>query len=259
MSRQLRACLAFALASALALPASAEAGLGARVLQLGKRGNDVRALQGYLDAAGYTLAQTGHYDRTTRSRVRWFEADHGLPVNGVVSAADAALIRRAANAKPSSGGAQYGVKPPSGPVPAGLTVVPGSRAKLLPSGLAAAPADAPDEVKRIIASANEIARLPYKWGGGHAGWRDTGYDCSGSTTYAFRTTFRRGRLPTFGYSNWGQAGQGRWITVYANSGHVFLVVAGLRFDTSGLRIAGSRCTNQARDVSSFVARHPPGF
>ena len=259
MSRKLRACLAAALAGCLALPASADAGFGQRVLNLGKRGNDVRALQGYLDAAGYTLAQTGRFDETTRKRVRWFEADHGLPVNGVVSASEATLIRRAANAKPSSGGAQYGSKPPAGPAPAGLTIVPGDRAKVLSSGLAAAPANAPDEVKRVIASANEIARLPYRWGGGHGAWRDTGYDCSGSTTYAFRTTFRRGRLPTFGYSNWGEAGPGRWITVYANSGHVFAVIAGLRFDTSGLRVAGSRWTTQSRDLSSFVARHPPGF
>jgi cell wall-associated NlpC family hydrolase len=251
--------VALALAACLVLPAAADAAFGTRVLKLGKRGSDVRALQGYLDAAGYTLAQSGSYDRPTRKRVRWFEADHALPVNGVVSRTDAALIKRAANARPSSGGAEFGSRPPTGPAPAGLTIVPGSRAKLLQSGLAAAPADAPDEVKKVIASANEIARLPYKWGGGHGAWTDTGYDCSGSTTYAFRTTFRRGRFPTFGYSRWGLPGPGRWITTYANSGHVFLVVAGLRFDTSGLRIAGSRWTNQMRDTSSFVARHPPGF
>jgi peptidoglycan hydrolase-like protein with peptidoglycan-binding domain len=253
------ATMAAVLPGLLALPAAAEARLGDRVLRMGARGADVRELQGYLDAAGYRVIPTGSFDRATRIRVREFEVDHGLGANGVVTRREARVFRRVATARPGYGGMAYSPGPPPGPTPAGLVEVPGTRARLLPGGLAAAPRDAPAEVKQVIAAGNEIARLPYKWGGGHGAWRDTGYDCSGSTTYAFRTTFRRGRDPTCGYSNWGLPGEGRWITVYANSGHVFMVVAGLRFDTSGLRIAGSRWTDQQRDVSSFVARHPPGF
>jgi peptidoglycan hydrolase-like protein with peptidoglycan-binding domain len=243
------------------LPAGAQAGLGDRVLKLGARGADVSALQGYLDAAGYPLEQTGRYDRRTRGRVQAFQNHFGLRATGVVTRRVARMIRVTATAPPGYGGTMFDPSPPkpSGPVPDDLEIVPGSRAKVLRDGTAAAPANAPDEVKRIIASANEIAKLPYKWGGGHATWRDTGYDCSGSTTYALRTTFRRGRLPTFGYSTWQLPGEGRWITVYASSWHVFMTVAGLRYDTSGLRVAGSRWTTQTRSLGGFRARHPAGF
>lgn len=248
-------------ALALALPAGAQARLGDRVLKLGARGADVRALQGHLDAAGYTLSATGRYDRRTRGRVQAFQNDYGLRATGVVTRRVARMIKRTATAPPGYGGTMFDPSPKraAGPVPGDLKIVPGNRARLLRDGTAAAPANAPIEVKRIIASANQIARLPYKWGGGHARWRDTGYDCTGSVTYAFRTTFRRGRYPTFGYSNWGVPGPGRWITVYANSGHVYAVIAGLRYDSSGLRIAGSRWTDQARSAASFRARHPAGF
>jgi cell wall-associated NlpC family hydrolase len=245
----------------LLTPVAAQARLGDRSLRLGARGSDVRALQGYLDAAGYQVRETGRFDRTTRSRVLWFEADAGFAPNGIVTARVARAIILTATARPGTGGTAFQAPPnhPAGPTPAGLTEVPGDRAKVLSSGLAAAPANAPAEVKAIIASANEIARLPYKWGGGHAQWQDTGYDCSGSTTYALRTTFRRGPAPTFGYDQWGLAGPGRWVTVYSSSWHVFLVVAGLRFDTSGLREHGSRWTTSSRSLSGFSPRHPASF
>jgi peptidoglycan hydrolase-like protein with peptidoglycan-binding domain len=251
-----------ALVATLAMPAAAQAKLGDRVLKLGHRGSDVRALQGYLDAAGYPVRETGRFDRTTRSGVRLFQADLGMSTTGVVTGRVAVALIRTATATPGNGGGTMFQKPaahPAGPTPAGLTTVPGTKAKVLSNGLAAAPASAPAEVKAIIASANEIAKLPYKWGGGHGSWTDTGYDCSGSTTYAFRTTFRKGPEPTFGYSNWGLAGPGQWITTYASSYHVFMIVAGLRYDTSGLREAGSRWTASTRSMGDFVARHPPGF
>ena len=132
--------------------------------------------------------------------------------------------------------------------------MPGTKAKVLADGTAAAPESAPAEVKKIIASGNEIAKLPYKSEGGHSTWRDTGYDCTGSTTYALRTTFRAGRFPTFGYSNWQLPGPGKWVTTYASSYHVYMIVAGLRFDTSGLRVAGSRWTPEpARRAASSRA------
>jgi peptidoglycan hydrolase-like protein with peptidoglycan-binding domain len=254
---------ALALGALLAPAAPAQARLGDRVLELGSHGGDVRALQGYLDAAGYRVRESGRFDRQTRIQVRTFQSDFGLSPTGVVTTRVALAIVRTATAPPGSGGGtQYQAPPratPAGPAPAGLTIAPGNRARLLSSGLAAAPADAPAEIKAIVASGNEIAHLPYKWGGGHATWRDTGYDCTGSTTYALRTTFRRGPYPTFGYSDWGLPGPGRWITVYASSYHVFMVVAGLRFDTSGLRENGSRWTASTRSMDGFAPRHPAGF
>jgi peptidoglycan hydrolase-like protein with peptidoglycan-binding domain len=245
----------------LLIPSAAHAQLGDRVLKIGKRGNDVRALQGYLDAAGYPATETGRYDRLTRTSVRSFQADYGLPASGVVSAKLAKMIKTTATSPPGYGGTQYGQLPgpPPGPTPTGLKTVPGNKAKVLKDGTAAAPENAPAEVKKIIASGNEIAKLPYKWGGGHSTWRDTGYDCTGSTTYALRTTFRAGKFPTFGYSSWQAPGKGKWITTYASSYHVYMIVAGLRYDTSGLRVAGSRWTNQSRSSSGFVPRHPVGF
>jgi peptidoglycan hydrolase-like protein with peptidoglycan-binding domain len=250
------------LVAGLTAPAAAEAKLGDRVLKLGYRGSDVRALQGYLDAVGYRVRENGRFDAQTRASVRWFQTDVGLSPTGVVTGRVASALVRTATATPGTGGGTMFQRPaahPAGPTPAGLTVVPGNRAKVMSNGLAAAPANAPAEVKAIIASGNEIAKLPYKWGGGHGSWTDTGYDCTGSTTYAFRTTFRRGPAPTFGYSNWGVAGPGQWITTYASSYHVYLIVAGLRFDTSGLHEAGSRWTATTRSSSGFVPRHPAGF
>jgi peptidoglycan hydrolase-like protein with peptidoglycan-binding domain len=262
MGRRATIALLACAAGAVAVPATAQARLGDRSLRLGARGADVRALQGYLDAAGYQLTETGRFDRRTRARVQWFESDAGFAPTGIVTARVARAVILTATARPGHGGGMAYEKPPvhpPGPTPAGLTTVPGNRAKLLPDGLAAAPESAPAEVKAIIASANEIAKLPYKWGGGHGSWQDTGYDCSGSTTYALRTTFRQGPAPTFGYSNWQLAGPGQWVTTYASSWHVFLVVAGLRFDTSGLREHGSRWTTSSRSMSGFVPRHPAGF
>jgi peptidoglycan hydrolase-like protein with peptidoglycan-binding domain len=259
-----RTALAGSLLAALLMlvaAGAAQAQLGDRVLRIGTRGSDVRALQGYLDAAGYGVTETGRYDRRTRFGVRAFQSDYGLPASGVVSPRLAKMIRITATAPPGYGGTQYGQvpEPPPGPTPTGLKTVPGSRAKVLADGTAAAPESAPAEVKKIIASGNEIAKLPYKWGGGHSTWRDNGYDCTGSTTYALRTTFRAGASPTFGYSNWQLPGPGKWVTTYASSYHVYMIVAGLRFDTSGLRVAGSRWTTQARSSSGFVPRHPAGF
>ncbi len=261
LRRTVSASLAVGAILMLAMSAVAHAQLGDRTLKVGKAGKDVRALQGYLDASGYHVIETGRYDKQTRTAVKAFEADYGLPANGVVSRRVAKMIQTTATSPPGYGGTEYGKTPgpPPGPTPTGLKTVPGNRAKVLRDGTAAAPENAPAEVKKIIASGNEIAKLPYKWGGGHSVWRDSGYDCTGSTTYALRTTFRRGRYPTFGYSSWQLPGKGRWITTYASSYHVYMIVAGLRFDTSGLHVAGSRWTNESRSSAGFVARHPAGF
>jgi cell wall-associated NlpC family hydrolase len=136
----------------------------------------------------------------------------------------------------------------------------GPRARVLGDGTAVAPEDAPDVVKRVIMAANEIAKFPYKWGGGHGAWRDNGYDCSGSVSFALAGAGLLGRPLTSGlFMNYGAPGPGRWITIYANSGHIFMVVGGLRFDTSGQGRAGTRWQAEPRSTAGFAVRHIPGL
>jgi cell wall-associated NlpC family hydrolase len=136
----------------------------------------------------------------------------------------------------------------------------GPRARVLPDGTAVAPEDAPEPVKRVILAANQIAKFPYKWGGGHGVWRDNGYDCSGSVSFALAGAGLLDRPLTSGLlASYGRPGVGRWITIYANSGHVFMVVAGLRFDTSGQGRAGTRWQEAARPAGGFAVRHVPGL
>jgi cell wall-associated NlpC family hydrolase len=137
---------------------------------------------------------------------------------------------------------------------------PGQVARVLPSGLAVAPAGAPPEVRLIIQAGNRIARAPYVWGGGHARWEDRGYDCSGSVSYALRGAgLLLAPLVSGGLARWGDPGPGQWVTVYANAGHVYLVVAGLRFDTSGRKRAGTRWQAAPRPARGFRVRHPAGL
>lgn len=129
------------------------------------------------------------------------------------------------------------------------------------SGMARAPLNAPPAIRSVIAAGNQIARAPYVWGGGHGAWQDKGYDCSGSVSYALAAGGMLGYTLTSGQlMNWGAPGPGRWLTIYANEGHVFMYVAGLRFDTSGR--AGdhaSRWQLASRPADGFVARHYPGL
>lgn len=129
------------------------------------------------------------------------------------------------------------------------------------NGFARAPVNAPPAIKRIIAAGNLIARSPYKWGGGHGQWRDKGYDCSGSVSYALAAGGLLGYSQTSGQlMNWGAPGRGRWLTIYAHEGHVFMYVAGLRFDTSGRRgDHASRWQLAPRSAAGFAARHYPGL
>jgi cell wall-associated NlpC family hydrolase len=132
----------------------------------------------------------------------------------------------------------------------------------LVDGRAIAPADAPTAVKQVIAAANHIDGRPYVWGGGHVSWFTRGYDCSGAVGYALHgaglldVTMVSGQL-----AYWGDAGAGRWITIYANPDHVFMVVAGLRFDTRDAPpgVSGPRWHRAIVDSSGFVARHPTGL
>jgi hypothetical protein len=91
-------------------------------------------------------------------------------------------------------------------------------------------------------------------------WRDNGYDCSGSVSFALAGAGLLNRPLTSGlFMNYGAAGQGRWITIYANSGHIFMVIAGLRFDTSGQGRAGTRWQEESRSTAGFAVRHIPGL
>jgi cell wall-associated NlpC family hydrolase len=135
-----------------------------------------------------------------------------------------------------------------------------SKAEVLKEGVALPPIEAPEEVRLIIEAGNQIARTPYLWGGGHGKWLDHGYDCSGSVSFALANAGLLAGPQTSGaLMGWGKPGKGKWITVYSNPGHVFLVVAGVRFDTSGNRKTGSRWQADMRSTGGFVERHPPGL
>jgi cell wall-associated NlpC family hydrolase len=134
------------------------------------------------------------------------------------------------------------------------------KADVLANGIALPPLDSPVQVRQIIEAGNAIARTPYKWGGGHGRWQDTGYDCSGSVSFALASAgLLSGPMASGPLMSWGEPGEGKWITIWANAGHVYLVVAGVRFDTSGTRVTGSRWQDSMRSNAGFVARHPAGL
>jgi len=133
----------------------------------------------------------------------------------------------------------------------------GSHAQLNPDGTATAPADAPEAVKAVIDAANQITNTPYIYGGGHGSFDSSGYDCSGSVSYALHGGgFLSSPLDSTGLMTWGEAGPGTWITVYANAGHAYMEVAGLRFDTSG---APPRWQATPAYPAGFAIRHPSGY
>jgi hypothetical protein len=138
-----------------------------------------------------------------------------------------------------------------------------NQATLTPDGLAVAPVGAPAVVQAVIAAGNTIARLPYRYGGGHLTYEDTAYDCSGSISYVFAAAHLLNHIVVSGQlENLGDAGPGKWITVFSNAGHTFMYVAGLRFDTVALAETGSRWSNRAADepdIRTFVVRHPAGL
>jgi peptidoglycan hydrolase-like protein with peptidoglycan-binding domain len=241
--------LPLGLAAVLSLMITADAaasGYATRTLQVGSSGSDVRLLQRYLDKAGYDTTADGAFGPNTRRSVMKFERAEQRRVNGRASRSEQRMVRARASA----------ATPPEPTTP----TTPTEKAQLTSRGLAVAPDSAPDEVKAIIEAGNAIATKPYKYGGGHARWNDTGYDCSGSVSYALAAAgLLSSPLDSTGFESWGEAGPGRWITVYANSGHAFMVVAGWRFDTSALGEASTRWSRSMRSTSGFVARHPAGL
>jgi hypothetical protein len=170
-------------------------------------------------------------------------------------------------ASSSTGGSAYVPPPP-----------PAKRAKIV-NGVAIPPQGAPARIKKVIAAANRIIRKPYVYGGGHETYQngvraaaadlDRGYDCSGTVSFAlYGGRFLKSPLDSSSFMGWGRRGKGRWVTVYTNPGHAYVVIAGLRLDTSGGdRVArdegrsgsGPRWRKYSRKPSGFSARHPKSF
>jgi peptidoglycan hydrolase-like protein with peptidoglycan-binding domain len=192
-----------------------------------KRGR-VRLLQRRLG-----IAVDGVFGPATQRAVRRFQRRHGLTPDGIVGPATWAALGHASI----------------------TTVLKRSRA-----GSPSRPGGVPVRVRRIIAAGNRIANKPYKYGGGHGQWEDSGYDCSGSVSYALHGAgYLNSALTSGGFMSWGSAGRGRWVTIYAAPGHVYMVVNGRRFDTTGRSESGTRWQGSDRSSAGYVVRHPPGL
>ena len=193
------------------------------------RGGSVRLLQRKLG-----IAADGVFGPNTERAVKTFQRRRGLAADGVVGPATWAAL---------------GVR--------------GSRPVLKRKGRSSSSSGGggiPIRVRRAIRAANRIAHKPYRYGGGHGSFRDSAYDCSGSLSYVLHAAGALSRpLDSGSLRSWGAPGKGRWITVYAHGGHAFMVIRGRRFDTSSLRVNGSRWTSTMRSTAGYTVRHPPGL
>jgi peptidoglycan hydrolase-like protein with peptidoglycan-binding domain len=228
---------------------TSSAHLGDRVLRKGMRGHDVRVLQGYLTLAGFSTPVTGWFGPMTKSNVISFQRAHAEAATGVVTIPVEQSLRSAVKAIEAD--------PPT------------TKTRINPDGTATAPAGAPAVVQQVVAAANQIIDKPYVYGGGHASFQSSGYDCSGSVSYALHGGgLLSSPEDSTGLESYGEPGPGHWITIYANSGHAFMVVAGRGFDTanySGPNIpsgSGPRWrSNPSADTygNGWVVRHPAGL
>jgi hypothetical protein len=240
--RRRGACCAAVVAALVGYAAPAHAAFGDRTLRIGSRGGDVRTLQSLLGRVGHPTAVDGVFGRGTQRSVRAYERAEDLRVDGRVSPMEARGIRRrAASAAPA---AQDRAR---------ATLAADRRTAIAPPG-------APPQVVDAIAAANKITRKPYRYGGGHARFRDSGYDCSGSVSFLLHGGgLLRRPLDSTGFMSWGERGRGEWVTIRTNPSHAYLIVAGLRFDTSARSRTGNRWSEQMRSASGYVARHPEGL
>jgi peptidoglycan hydrolase-like protein with peptidoglycan-binding domain len=251
----MRRALPVLAAAALSLTLTAEAfsaRYASRTLRMGTSGSDVRALQGYLDDAGFDTLADGEFGPATRRSMLSFESAEGGSADGVASRSEQRLVQERAAAAPVEAEETVEEEPLEPPT---------EEATLGEDGLAIAPASAPEEVKAIIAAGNEIATKPYKYGGGHGrGFDDRGYDCSGSVSYVLHAAdLLDTPLDSSGLMDWGESGRGQWITVRSNPGHAYIIVAGLRFDTSARRQTGNRWSDEMRSARGYTGRHPAGL
>jgi peptidoglycan hydrolase-like protein with peptidoglycan-binding domain len=251
--------------------------LGIRRLRLGAQGKDVRLLQDALTKLGYPAVTDGAFGPATRTSVRLFERSAGLRVDGVVSKREVRALKRAVhsggmagavsqrttqstNLATSSSTTTPGAAPPANQPTGQAPPPPPAPGQVGGDGLAIAPAGAPAAVAAIIQAGNVIAHLPYRFGGGHQSWQDSGYDCSGSVSYALHGAgLLDTPLASYDFYTWGEAGPGQWVTIYAKGDHAYMVVAGLRYDTSASKGGGSRWTAAQRAPAGYVARHPAGL
>jgi peptidoglycan hydrolase-like protein with peptidoglycan-binding domain len=224
--------------------------LGDRIpLRKGMSGHDVKILQDFLRRDHISTSVDGQFGTGTYRSVKRWERGNSRAVDGVIDAGDISSLRQEVegDADPTTA-----TSPPR--------LAPGDRAQVGSDGMASAPASAPQAVQQIIAAGNAIAKKPYRYGGGHGRWNDSGYDCSGSVSYALHGAgLLNTQLTSGDFARWGDSGAGQWVTIYANSGHVYMIVAGLRFDTSGASSAGSRWQSSTRSTSGYTVRHPTGL
>jgi cell wall-associated NlpC family hydrolase len=221
--------------------------LGDRVLWPGMSGHDVRVLQQYLTFAGFQTTITGKFGPSTRQSVIAFQRAHHFRATGVVSVAVAHALRSAVAAS-----------------------LPQGAARINSDGTATAPANAPAAVQAMIAAGNRIIHTSYCYAGGHGSWNSSCYDCSGAVGYVLHAA---GMLsspePSGSMESFGSSGPGRWVSVYADSGHAFIVIAGRAFDTAdygGPNIPSgtgprwrSDPTGNLQDGGGYVVRHPAGL
>src|SRR5215208_1666025 len=243
MHRTLRAVVAAVALTLIPVAGASAAPYASRTLSKGSSGSDVETLQRYLDQAGYETTADGEFGPATARSVRSFESAEQRRVDGKATRSDQQLVQsRAEEAEPET------------------TSETTEDGYVDNSGLAVAPASAPAEVQAIIEAGNKIATKPYRYGGGHGRWRDSGYDCSGSISYALHGAgLLDTALDSTGFMRWGEAGKGTWVTTYAHGSHSYMMVAGLRFDTSGLSQDGSRWHTDGRSAEGYTVRHPPGL
>lgn len=234
--------------------------LGRRVLRQGMRGRDVQQMQRALTAAGYRTTADGQFGPETRRSVERFQRATGLRANGVLSRAEARTLRSATRTRSRTRSATATT----------ATTSAGGSATIESDGELAVPAGTPAAVQQIVAAANSIIDTNYEWGGGHGSFRSSGYDCSGAVSFALHGGgLLSSPEDSTGLESYGQRGKGRWVTVYSDPSHAFLVVDGRAFDTAdygGPNIpAGSgprwrrNPTGNLNDGGGYVARHPAGL
>jgi peptidoglycan hydrolase-like protein with peptidoglycan-binding domain len=243
--------------------------LGNRTLRSGMHGHDVRVLQAYLTVDGYPTTVDGDFGPETKSSVVSWQTANDITANGVFTYAESRKLREdvaKVESSPKSVTNDPTTTPTSTPTTAGAT------ATIDADGNATAPASAPAVVQEMITAANSIDTKPYIYAGGHATWNAPGYDCSGSVSFVLHAAgLLSSSEDSTGLESYGSAGKGQWVTIYANAGHTWIVIAGLAFDTAhwgpttpagtGPRwlIKADATANLNDGTGGYTVRHPTGL
>ncbi len=254
----LAVCMSGSATALLAGSPAAEAGgrgylravkFGARPLRPHMRGTDVRKLQHALTRLKQPTSADAVYGKGTYKSVRGLERRRSWRIDGRVGRGEAARIKLAVREQRARRLARALL----------------GKARLQLDGTAVAPADAPGPVRQAIDAANRIHTKPYVWGGGHGSWNAKGYDCSGAVSYVLHAAgLLSSPMTSGGLTHWGLPGTGHWITVFGNKSHAWMIVAGLRFDTSSAgeswnQGSGPRWRVTVRSGSGYTARYPAGL